>query len=61
VESGIPVLGHIGVTKQRIVLSGQISLPAKDARSSHDMIQDAMAMAKAGALRSSSNAACQPG
>jgi 3-methyl-2-oxobutanoate hydroxymethyltransferase len=48
VESGIPVLGHIGVTKQRIVLSGQISLPAKDARSSHDMIQDAMAMAKAG-------------
>jgi 3-methyl-2-oxobutanoate hydroxymethyltransferase len=50
VESGIPVLGHIGVTKQRIVLSGQISLPAKDARSSHDMIQDAMAMAKAGAF-----------
>jgi 3-methyl-2-oxobutanoate hydroxymethyltransferase len=48
VESGIPVLGHIGVTKQRIVLSGQISLPAKDATSSHDMIQDAMAMAKAG-------------
>jgi len=50
VESGIPVLGHIGVTKQRIVLSGQISLPAKDARSSQNMIQDAMAMAKGGAF-----------
>ena len=50
VESGIPVMGHIGVTKQRIVLSGQISLPAKDARASYDMIQDATAMAKSGAF-----------
>jgi 3-methyl-2-oxobutanoate hydroxymethyltransferase len=48
VEAGIPVLGHIGVTKQRIVLSGNISLPAKDARSSLDMIRDATAMAKSG-------------
>ena len=36
VESGIPVLGHIGVTKQRIALSGNISLPAKDAESSKE-------------------------
>ena len=48
VDSGIPVLGHIGVTKQRIVLSGNISLPAKDAESSKNMIDDAVAMAKGG-------------
>jgi len=48
VESGIPVLGHIGVTKQRIALSGTISLPAKDAESSKEMISDAMAMAQSG-------------
>ena len=47
-ESGIPVLGHIGVTKQRIALSGNISLPAKDAESSKKMINDAVAMAKSG-------------
>ena len=50
VETGIPVLGHVGVTKQRIVSSGNISLPAKDAESSKIMINDAMAMAKNGAF-----------
>jgi 3-methyl-2-oxobutanoate hydroxymethyltransferase len=50
VESGIPVLGHIGVTKQRIALSGTISLPAKDAESSKEMINDAMVMAQSGAF-----------
>ena len=50
VESGIPVLGHIGVTKQRIVSSGTISLPAKDAESSKRMINDAVVMAKSGAF-----------
>jgi 3-methyl-2-oxobutanoate hydroxymethyltransferase len=50
VESGIPVLGHIGVTKQRIALSGNISLPAKDAESSKKMINDAMVMAQSGAF-----------
>ena len=50
VESGIPVLGHIGVTKQRIALSGTISLPAKDAESSKEMIDDAMVMAQSGAF-----------
>ena len=50
VESGIPVLGHIGVTKQRIALSGTISLPAKDAKSSKEMINDAMVMAQSGAF-----------
>ncbi len=50
VESGIPVLGHIGFTKQQMVLSGTIGLPAKDAESSKRMIDDAMAMAKSGAF-----------
>ena len=50
VDAGIPVLGHIGVTKQTIVLSGKISLPAKDAVSARKMISDAIAMAKSGAF-----------
>lgn len=50
VESGIPVLGHIGVTKQQIALSGTISLPAKDAESSKEMINDAIVMAQSGAF-----------
>ena len=48
VGSGIPVLGHIGFTKQQMVLSGTIGLPAKDAESSKRMINDAMAMANSG-------------
>ena len=48
VENGIPVLGHIGITKQRIVRSGSIRLPAKDAESSKKMIDDAVAMAQSG-------------
>ena len=50
IESGIPVLGHIGFTKQQMVLSGTIGLPAKDAESSKRMIKDAMAMAQSGAF-----------
>jgi len=50
VSAGIPVLGHIGFTKQFMVLSGTISLPAKDAESSKRMIDDAMAMAQSGAF-----------
>ena len=48
VGSGIPVLGHIGFTKQQMVLSGTIGLPAKDAESSKRMINDAMAMVNSG-------------
>ena len=50
VSSGIPVLGHVGFTKQQMVLSGTIGLPAKDAESSQRMIKDAMAMASSGAF-----------
>ncbi|MCP4629526.1 MAG: 3-methyl-2-oxobutanoate hydroxymethyltransferase [bacterium] len=48
VGSGIPVLGHIGFTKQQMVLSGTIGLPAKNAESSKRMINDAMAMVNSG-------------
>ena len=50
VGAGIPVLGHIGITKQNIVLAGSIRLPAKDAESCKRQISDALAMAQAGAF-----------
>jgi 3-methyl-2-oxobutanoate hydroxymethyltransferase len=50
VSAGIPVLGHVGVTKQKIVLSGRIRLPAQDAASARETIADAVEMAGAGAF-----------
>lgn len=48
VEAGIPVMGHIGVTKQKIVSSGRVKLPGRDALSAWEMIEDATAMADSG-------------
>lgn len=48
VSAGIPVMGHIGVTKQKIVQAGLIRLPGRDAGSAHEMIADALAMADSG-------------
>jgi 3-methyl-2-oxobutanoate hydroxymethyltransferase len=48
VSAGIPVMGHIGVTKQKIVQSGHIKLPGRDAASAREMIVDALAMANSG-------------
>jgi 3-methyl-2-oxobutanoate hydroxymethyltransferase len=50
VAAGIPVLGHVGVTKQKIVRSGRIKLPAQDAASARETIVDAVEMADAGAF-----------
>jgi 3-methyl-2-oxobutanoate hydroxymethyltransferase len=50
VSAGIPVLGHVGVTKQKIVRSGRIRLPAQDAASARETIADAVEMAGAGAF-----------
>lgn len=47
---GIPVLGHVGVTKQKIVSSGRIKLPAVDAAGAREIIADAVEMAKQGAF-----------
>jgi 3-methyl-2-oxobutanoate hydroxymethyltransferase len=50
VAAGIPVMGHVGVTKQKIVRSGSIKLPAQDAASAKETIVDAVEMADAGAF-----------
>jgi 3-methyl-2-oxobutanoate hydroxymethyltransferase len=48
VSAGIPVMGHIGVTKQKIVQSGRIKLPGQDAVSGLEAIRDAVEMANNG-------------
>jgi 3-methyl-2-oxobutanoate hydroxymethyltransferase len=50
VAAGIPVMGHVGVIKQKIVRSGRIKLPAQNAASAKETIVDALAMADAGAF-----------
>jgi 3-methyl-2-oxobutanoate hydroxymethyltransferase len=50
VAAGIPVMGHVGVTKQKIVRSGQIRLPARNAASARETIMDVVEMADAGAF-----------
>lgn len=47
---GIPVLGHVGVTKQKIVSAGRVRLPAVDAAGAEEIIADALAMAEQGAF-----------
>jgi 3-methyl-2-oxobutanoate hydroxymethyltransferase len=46
--AGIPVMGHVGVTKQKIVSSGRIKLPGQDAGSAAETIKDALEMANSG-------------
>jgi len=48
VSAGIPVMGHIGVTKQKIVRSGRIQLPGRTADSAREMINDGLEMADSG-------------
>lgn len=48
VSAGIPVMGHIGVTKQKIVHSGRIQLPGRTADSARELIDDALEMADSG-------------
>jgi 3-methyl-2-oxobutanoate hydroxymethyltransferase len=48
VSAGIPVLGHIGVTKQKIVRSGRIQLPGRTSESARELIEDALEMAGSG-------------
>jgi 3-methyl-2-oxobutanoate hydroxymethyltransferase len=48
VSAGIPVMGHIGVTKQKIVRSGRIQLPGRTADSAREIINDALEMADSG-------------
>lgn len=48
VGAGIPVMGHIGITKQKIIAAGGVKLPGRDAPSAWEMIEDAMEMAGSG-------------
>jgi 3-methyl-2-oxobutanoate hydroxymethyltransferase len=50
VSAGIPVLGHIGITKQKIIQSGIFKLPGRDADSARELISDAVEMANSGAF-----------
>lgn len=50
VSTGIPVMGHIGVTKQQIVRWGQVCLPAQTAASARRIIADPVEMARSGAF-----------
>jgi 3-methyl-2-oxobutanoate hydroxymethyltransferase len=46
--AGIPVMGHVGVTKQKIVSAGRVNLPGRDAASARQIIADSVEMAKNG-------------
>jgi 3-methyl-2-oxobutanoate hydroxymethyltransferase len=48
VAAGVPVLGHVGVTKQKIVRSGRVKLPGQDAQSARELINDAVEMERSG-------------
>lgn len=48
VGAGIPVMGHIGITKQKMVSSGRVKLPGQDAASARELIVDAVEMADSG-------------
>jgi 3-methyl-2-oxobutanoate hydroxymethyltransferase len=47
---GIPVMGHVGVTKQKIIRTGRIKLPGVDAAGAQEIIDDALEMARQGAF-----------
>lgn len=47
---GIPVMGHVGVTKQKIVSTGRIKLPGLNAESAAEIVGDAVEMARQGAF-----------
>ncbi len=48
ISAGVPVMGHVGVTKQKIVRAGRIQLPAQNANSARETIADAVEMANSG-------------
>ena len=43
-------MGHVGVTKQKIVSAGRITLPGRDAASARQIIADAIEMANNGSF-----------
>jgi 3-methyl-2-oxobutanoate hydroxymethyltransferase len=49
-RAGIPVLGHIGVTPQTATLQGGYKIQGKDTASAAKLVEDALALEKAGAF-----------
>jgi 3-methyl-2-oxobutanoate hydroxymethyltransferase len=50
VHAGVPVLGHLGVTKQKIICTGTIQIQGRTAASAAVVVADAVALANAGAF-----------
>ena len=50
VHAGVPVLGHLGITKQKIVRTGTIQTQGRTAASAAAVVADAVALANAGAF-----------
>ncbi|MEN8241717.1 MAG: 3-methyl-2-oxobutanoate hydroxymethyltransferase [Chloroflexota bacterium] len=50
VDAGIPVLGHIGITKQKIVRSGTFQIQGRTAESAQRILNDVVAFSHAGAF-----------
>ncbi|HOL63354.1 MAG TPA: 3-methyl-2-oxobutanoate hydroxymethyltransferase, partial [Elusimicrobiales bacterium] len=48
IESGIPVMGHLGVTPQYIKYLGNYSKKGKEKQEANDLIKDAVKMQKTG-------------
>ena len=48
VAAGIPVLGHIGITKQKIVRSGAFRIQGRTAESAQEILNDVVAFVNAG-------------
>lgn len=49
-NAGIPVLGHIGITKQKIVRSGAFQIQGRTAESAQEILNDVIAFVNAGAF-----------
>jgi len=49
-HAGVPVLGHLGVTKQKIVRTGSIQIQGRTAASAARVVADALGLAQAGAF-----------
>ena len=50
VQAGVPVMGHLGLTPQSVNQFGGFKVQAKDERSADRLVEDAIALADAGAF-----------
>jgi len=50
VGSGIPVMAHVGIIKQKIVRTGTIRIQGRTATEATEVVRDALSMASAGAF-----------